>query len=71
VQESWQMEFLIERYGSRILMGKMVFSRGAGVFVEFFEWLEGFGAKGHGLLESFEIFGDLGGFLEGLEWFRT
>jgi hypothetical protein len=50
---------------------KMVFLEGSGVILEFFEWLEGLGAKDRGSCEFWGFFRDFVEFWEGLEWFRT
>jgi hypothetical protein len=44
--------------------GKMVFLGGFGAILDFFEWLESLGTKYRGS-------GEIWGFLECLEWFRT
>jgi hypothetical protein len=42
--------------------GKMVFSGGFGVILEFLKWLEGFGAKNRGSCKIWEFFRDFCGF---------
>jgi hypothetical protein len=49
----------------------MVSSGGSGVILEFFEWLEGLGAKYRGSCKIWGFFRDFWEFLERLEWFRT
>jgi hypothetical protein len=45
----------------------MVFLEGSGVILEFFEWLEGLGAKDRGSCEFWGFFRDFVEFWEGLE----
>jgi hypothetical protein len=47
--------------------GKMVFSRGSGVILDFLKWLEGFCRKRQGLLQNLDFFEYFCGFLECLE----
>jgi hypothetical protein len=47
--------------------GKMVFSGGSGVILEFLKWLEGFGAKDRGSCEIWEFLEIFVDFLECLE----
>jgi hypothetical protein len=51
--------------------GKMVFSGGSGVILEFLKWLEGFGAKDRGSCEIWEIFRDFCGFFGVFRGLRT
>jgi hypothetical protein len=51
--------------------GKTVFSEGYVAILEFFEWLEGLGAKDRSSYKVWWFFRGFCGIFEGLEWFRT
>jgi hypothetical protein len=68
-QESLKSELRLWRYGLWKLLGaKWSFYEGSGLFLKFWEWLEGLGAKDMALAKCGNFQGFLGEFLGYLEW---
>jgi hypothetical protein len=53
VQESWKTELQIERYDSRSMGSKMVFSEGSRGICGIFEWQEALAQKNKGVSVKF------------------
>jgi hypothetical protein len=58
VQESLKLELRLRRYGLwKLLEAKWSFQEGSGVFLKFWEWLEGLGAKDRALAKCGDFSG--------------
>jgi hypothetical protein len=67
--ESPKLELWLQRYGLwKLLWAKWSFQEGSGVFLKFWEWLEGLRAKDRALAKCGKFLGFLGEFLGYLEW---
>jgi hypothetical protein len=68
-QESLKLELRLQWFGLWKLLGaKWSFQEGSRVFLKFWEWMEGLGAKGRTLAKCGIFSGILGEFLGYLEW---
>jgi hypothetical protein len=61
VQDSPKSELRLRRYGLwKLLEAKWSFQEGSGVFLKFWEWLEGLGAKDRALVKCVDFSGIFG-----------